>query len=58
MNDRDHRVELIIDRDILAGEFFGCHPCINTASLRLKTADLMEKILPAVGHIPRILEIL
>ena len=58
MNDRDHRVELIIDRDILDGEFFGCHPCINTSSLRLKTSDLMEKILPAVGHSPRILEIL
>ena len=52
MNDRENRVELIIDEDILKGEFFGCHPCINTASLRLKTRDLMDVILPALGHTP------
>jgi len=57
MNDRDNHVELIIDEDILKGEYFGCHPCINTSSLRLKTADLMEKIIPAMGHSPRILPI-
>ena len=53
MNDREHRVELLMDEDILAGEFFGCHPCINTSSLRLLTKDLMEKIIPAMGHAPR-----
>ena len=50
MNDRDGRVKLLIDEDVLKGEFFGCHPCINTASLRLRTADLMERIIPAMGH--------
>jgi len=54
MNDRENRVQLLIDRDVLEGEYFGCHPCINTASLRLKTADLLERILPAVNHTPRI----
>ena len=54
MNDHDHRVELLIDEDVLKGEFIGCHPCINTSSLRLKTSDLMEKIIPAMGHTPRI----
>jgi len=57
MNDRDHQVQLIIDEDILKGEYFGCHPCINTSSLRLKTSDLMEKIIPAMGHGPRIVRI-
>ena len=57
MNDHDHHVELIIDADVLKGEYFGCHPCINTSSLRIRTADLMEKILPAMGHAPRILEL-
>ena len=57
MNDHDNRVELIIDEDILKGEYFGCHPCINTSSLRLKTTDLMEKIIPAMHHVPRILPI-
>ena len=53
MNDHDHHVELLMDADVLKGEYFGCHPCINTSSLRLKTADLMEKIIPAMGHEPR-----
>ena len=57
MNDHDNAVELIIDEDILKGEYFGCHPCINTSSLRLKTADLMEKIIPAMHHTPRILAV-
>ena len=57
MNDRENRVQLIIDEDILKGEYFGCHPCINTSSLRLKTADLMEVIIPAMGHAPRLVRI-
>ena len=57
MNDKDNHVQLLIDADVLKGEYFGCHPCINTASLRLKTGDLMEKILPAVHHAPIIVEL-
>ena len=52
MNDKDNSVQLVIDEDILKGEFFGCHPCINTSSLRIATKDLMEKIIPAMGHTP------
>ena len=54
MNDRENRVQLLIDADVLRGEYFGCHPCINTSSLRLRTDDLLEKIIPAMGHEPRI----
>jgi len=54
MNDHENHVQLLIDEDVLKGEFFGCHPCINTSSLRLKTSDLMEKIIPSMGHEPRI----
>ena len=57
MNDKENHVQLLIDEDVLKGEYFGCHPCINTSSLRLKTADLMEKIIPAMGHAPRIVSI-
>jgi Ala-tRNA(Pro) deacylase len=57
MNDHEHHVQLLIDDDVLKGEFFGCHPCINTSSLRLRTADLMEKIIPAMGHEPRIVSL-
>lgn len=50
MNDTEHRVQLVIDSEVLQQEYFGCHPCINTSSLKLKTADLVERFLPAVGH--------
>ena len=50
MNDKENRVQLLIDRDVLKGEYFGCHPCINTSSLRIKTADVTEKLIPAMGH--------
>ena len=53
MNDTENRVRLLVDEDVLKGEFIGCHPCINTSSLRLRTADLVEKIIPAMGHPPR-----
>ena len=54
MNDHDHHVQLLMDEDVLKGEYFGCHPCINTSSLRIKTKDLMEKIIPAMDHPARI----
>ena len=54
MNDHDRHVQLLIDEDVLRGEYIGCHPCINTSSLRLKTADLTERIIPAMGHAPRL----
>ena len=51
MNDRDNQVRLLIDRDILENhEFLGCHPCINTSSLRLRTRDLLDIVLPAIHH--------
>ena len=50
MNDAERRVRLVIDRDVLEEEWFGCHPCVNTSSLRFRTADMVEKLLPAVGH--------
>ena len=54
MNDPENRVQLVMDEDILKGEFFGCHPCINTSSLRLRTRDLLDKVLPAMNHTLRV----
>ena len=53
MNDTECRVQLLIDEDVLQKEWLGCHPCVNTSSLRLKTADVIQTFLPAVGHAPR-----
>ncbi|MBR5286996.1 MAG: prolyl-tRNA synthetase associated domain-containing protein [Clostridia bacterium] len=50
MNDTNNRVQLLIDREVLQGELLGCHPCVNTSSLRMKTQDVLEKFLPAVHH--------
>lgn len=50
MNDTENHVQLLIDEDVLKGEFIGCHPCINTSSIRFHTSDLVEKVLPAVNH--------
>lgn len=50
MNDKENRVRLLVDEEILGMEYFGCHPCINTSSMRFKTEDLLQKFLPAVHH--------
>ena len=52
MNDPDDRVQLLMDEDIREGEYLGCHPCINTSSLKLRTADVLNVYLPAVHHTP------
>ena len=57
MNDRENKVRLLIDRDLLKEESIGMHPCINTSSLRIRTADLLEKLLPAMGHAPTFVEL-
>ena len=57
MNDHDHHVQLLVDEDVLKGEYIGFHPCINTSSLRLKTRDLVEKIIPAMDHSFRLVTI-
>ncbi len=49
MNDGG-KVHLVIDSDLLKDEFIGCHPCINTSTLKIKTSDILEKFLPEVGH--------
>ena len=51
-NDTENHVQLLMDEDLKAGEYLGCHPCINTSSLKLRTADVFEKFLPAVHHEP------
>ena len=57
MNDKENKVQLLIDEELLQGEYIGCHPCINTASLRLRTKDLLEVIIPAMGHPPRFVQL-
>lgn len=50
MNDSDNHVRLLVDEDVLMGEYIGCHPCVNTSSLKIKTKDITEIFLKAVHH--------
>lgn len=50
MNDTENNVLLLIDEDVLKNEWLGCHPCVNTSSLKLRVEDVIKVFLPAVGH--------
>ena len=50
MNDTAGEVSLLADEDVLKEEYLGCHPCVNTSSLKLRTRDVFEVFVPAEGH--------
>lgn len=50
INDKENAVRLLVDEDVLKGEFFGCHPCVNTTSLKLRVKDVFGPFLEAVNH--------
>ncbi|MGN1420321.1 MAG: prolyl-tRNA synthetase associated domain-containing protein [Eubacterium sp.] len=56
MNDTQNRVQLLIDKPVIEAETIGCHPCVNTSSLKLKTKDVLDIFLPAVHHAPIIVD--
>ena len=57
MNDTEHQVRLLIDRETYEAEYFSCHPCLCTSTLKLKTKDVLEKLLPHTGHTPEIVQL-
>lgn len=57
MNDSEKAVRLLIDRELMNDENLGCHPCINTSSLKIKMTDVTEKLIPAMGHEPTFVEL-
>ncbi|HHW31270.1 MAG TPA: prolyl-tRNA synthetase associated domain-containing protein [Clostridiaceae bacterium] len=57
MNDKEYCVRLLMDKDIYESEYIGCHPCVNTSSLKIKTSDILQKFLPYTGHQPFIVEL-
>ncbi|MGI6005626.1 MAG: prolyl-tRNA synthetase associated domain-containing protein [Christensenellales bacterium] len=52
MNDAERRVRLLMDKDLLEDAYIGCHPCVNTVSLKIETGQLVRKFLVHVGHAP------
>ena len=57
MNDRESKVRLLIDRDLMKQETIGMHPCINSSTLGVKTRDLLDRLLPALGHEPTFVDL-
>lgn len=57
MNDPEHRVQLCFDRPVIESEWFGCHPCRNTSSLRLKTRDVLDVFLKHTGHTATVVDL-
>ena len=57
INDTDCVVRLLVDKDLLEGEFIGCHPNINTSSLKISTKDIFEKLVPATNHKYQVVEL-
>lgn len=58
MNDKENKVQLLIDEEVLNEEYVGCHPCVNTASLKIRTEDLVKNYLPAVHHEMRVVNLI
>lgn len=57
MNDSEHRVQLLMEREVYEAPYFSCHPCICTSSLKIRTQDLLEKFLPETGHTPIVVDL-
>ena len=57
INDIDRDVQLVIDRDVISSEYIGCHPCVNTSSIKVKTKDILEIFLPETDHSPVIIDL-
>ena len=57
INDAEKQVQLLIDRETYEAEYFSCHPCLCTSTLKLKTADVLNLLLPKIGHDPIIVDL-
>ena len=52
INDRDHRVTIILDAALMAHEALNFHPLVNTATTTISRDGLL-RFLAATGHTPR-----
>ena len=54
--DDEKKIKLAIDRDVIENEYFCCHPCDNSATLKIKTSDVTDVIIPSLKINPVIIE--
>ena len=57
LQDREGLVQLVLDRPLLRQAYLGLHPCRNTSTLRIAMADILERVIPALGHTPALIEL-
>lgn len=57
MFDKECKVNLAIDKEVLKDDFFGCHPCVNTSTIKIKTSDIINKFITYTGHDASIVEL-
>lgn len=50
MYDTENQVQLVVDQELLREPYFGCHPCINTSTVRMQTSDVFDKLTNALHH--------
>lgn len=55
--DENKKIRFAVDKDLLENEFFCCHAGINTCTLKIKTQDVFEKLLPLMRIEANIIEI-
>jgi Ala-tRNA(Pro) deacylase len=56
LNDRDCRVSVLLEADLMRHEEVNAHPLRNTMTTTIASADLL-KFLEATGHTPRIIDL-
>lgn len=50
--DKENKVQIVIDQDVLKEEDYGCSDGTTTGYMKIKTKDVLEKILPYAHHTP------
>ncbi len=55
--DKGLRVRLVIDKDLLADKYLGCHPCDNSSTIKITVEDMTQKLLPHLNHTPTFVEL-
>ena len=56
-NDAEHRVQLLLERTVYEAPYISCHPCVCTSTLKLKTSDVLTRLLPHTGHTPIVVDL-
>lgn len=57
MLDEKMEVQLVIDNDILAEEWYGCSDGTTTSYLKLGTAWVINDFIPSTGHTPKLVQL-